>query len=59
MQIFVINLEGKILTLDVEPQDIIKTVKMKLQVKRLYNLGRRDDIMPVPPTRWEGTLSVV
>jgi len=33
MQIFVINLEGKILTLDVEPQDIIKTVKMKLQVK--------------------------
>ena len=38
MQIFVINLEGKILTLDVEPQDIIKTVKMKLQVKILQGL---------------------
>ena len=34
MQIFVMNIEGKTVTIDVEPRDIIKTVKEKLQVNR-------------------------
>lgn len=33
MQSFVINIEGKTVTLDVDPGDIIKTVKEKLKVK--------------------------
>ena len=35
MQIFVMNIEGKTVTIDVEPRDIIKTVKEKLQVNML------------------------